>query len=108
MTLGPVRERFASDLVQRSVVRAGEPEAFLKAGLDEFQRIRESVRASAATMAIAAVFAWFGVIHSPLPSAPLVLPSEAIARLKLESMGHKLDKLTPEQEHYLASWQEGT
>jgi adenosylhomocysteinase len=31
-----------------------------------------------------------------------------IARLKLESMGHKLDKLTPEQEQYLASWQEGT
>jgi adenosylhomocysteinase len=31
-----------------------------------------------------------------------------IARLKLETMGHKLDKLTPEQEHYLASWQEGT
>ena len=31
-----------------------------------------------------------------------------IARLKLESMGHRLDKLTPEQEHYLASWQEGT
>jgi adenosylhomocysteinase len=28
--------------------------------------------------------------------------------MKLESMGHKLDKLTPEQEHYLASWQEGT
>jgi adenosylhomocysteinase len=31
-----------------------------------------------------------------------------IARLKLESMGHKLDKLTAEQENYLASWQEGT
>jgi adenosylhomocysteinase len=31
-----------------------------------------------------------------------------IARLKLESMGHKLDTLTPEQIHYLASWQEGT
>jgi adenosylhomocysteinase len=31
-----------------------------------------------------------------------------IARLKLESLGHTLDKLTPEQEHYLASWQEGT
>ena len=31
-----------------------------------------------------------------------------IARLKLETMGHKLDKLTPEQENYLASWQEGT
>jgi adenosylhomocysteinase len=31
-----------------------------------------------------------------------------IAKMKLESMGHKLDKLTPEQERYLASWQEGT
>jgi adenosylhomocysteinase len=31
-----------------------------------------------------------------------------IARLKLESMGVQIDKLTPEQEHYLASWQEGT
>jgi adenosylhomocysteinase len=31
-----------------------------------------------------------------------------IARLKLDSMGHKLDKLTADQEHYLASWQEGT
>ena len=31
-----------------------------------------------------------------------------IARLKLESMGHKLDKLTAEQERYLSSWQEGT
>jgi S-adenosylhomocysteine hydrolase len=28
--------------------------------------------------------------------------------MKLESMGHRLDKLTAEQEHYLASWQEGT
>ena len=31
-----------------------------------------------------------------------------IARLKLESMGHHLDVLTKEQEHYLSSWQEGT
>jgi adenosylhomocysteinase len=38
---------------------------------------------------------------------PVHLDKE-IARLKLETMGHKLDKLTPEQEHYLASWQEGT
>ncbi|MBV9543181.1 MAG: 2-oxoglutarate dehydrogenase E1 component [Chloroflexi bacterium] len=40
-----VRERFAADLVARGVVREGEPEAFLKAGLDEFQSIRERVRA---------------------------------------------------------------
>src|SRR5207237_1684809 len=45
--LPTVRERFASELVQRGVVREGEPEAFLKAGLDEFQRIRESVRGQA-------------------------------------------------------------
>jgi adenosylhomocysteinase len=31
-----------------------------------------------------------------------------IAKLKLESMGMKIDKLTPEQELYLASWSEGT
>jgi adenosylhomocysteinase len=31
-----------------------------------------------------------------------------VARLKLESMGIKLDRLTPEQEEYLASWSEGT
>ena len=31
-----------------------------------------------------------------------------IAKLKLETMGVKIDTLTPEQEKYLASWQEGT
>jgi len=31
-----------------------------------------------------------------------------VARLKLEAMGVKIDKLTPEQEEYLASWNEGT
>jgi adenosylhomocysteinase len=31
-----------------------------------------------------------------------------IARLKLESMGVRVDRLTREQEHYLASWSEGT
>lgn len=31
-----------------------------------------------------------------------------IAKLKLESMGVLLDKLTPDQEQYLASWSEGT
>ncbi|HVA01357.1 MAG TPA: adenosylhomocysteinase [Terriglobia bacterium] len=33
---------------------------------------------------------------------------EMVARLKLESMGIGIDKLTPEQEAYLASWSEGT
>jgi len=31
-----------------------------------------------------------------------------IARLKLEALGVQIDTLTPEQVHYLASWQEGT
>ena len=38
---------------------------------------------------------------------PLELDRE-IARMKLESMGVKIDKLTAEQEKYLASWSEGT
>jgi len=31
-----------------------------------------------------------------------------VARLKLESLGVAIDKLTPEQEEYLSSWSEGT
>ena len=31
-----------------------------------------------------------------------------IARLKLATMGIEKDELTPEQEKYLASWDEGT
>jgi len=33
---------------------------------------------------------------------------QTVARLKLESLGVTIDKLTPEQEQYLASWSEGT
>jgi adenosylhomocysteinase len=49
--------------------------------------------------------------HKTMKPQVYVVPEHLdreIARLKLESMGHKLDKLTAEQEHYLASWQEGT
>jgi adenosylhomocysteinase len=31
-----------------------------------------------------------------------------VAKMKLDSMGIKIDRLTPEQEEYLASWSEGT
>jgi adenosylhomocysteinase len=31
-----------------------------------------------------------------------------IARLKLDAMGIQIDTLTPEQEKYLNSWEEGT
>jgi adenosylhomocysteinase len=33
---------------------------------------------------------------------------QEIARLKLEAMGIQIDKLTKEQEKYLASWEMGT
>ncbi len=33
---------------------------------------------------------------------------QRIARIKLQAMGIKIDVLTPEQEKYLASWEEGT
>jgi len=33
---------------------------------------------------------------------------EGIARLKLKAMGVEIDLLTPEQQKYLSSWEEGT
>lgn len=49
--------------------------------------------------------------HKSLERKVYPVPEELdkkIARLKLESMGIKIDRLTPEQEEYLASWSEGT
>jgi adenosylhomocysteinase len=49
--------------------------------------------------------------HKTLERKVYPVPEELdkkIARLKLESLGIKIDKLTPEQEEYLASWSEGT
>ena len=31
-----------------------------------------------------------------------------VARLKLQSLGISIDSLTPEQQEYLTSWEEGT
>ena len=31
-----------------------------------------------------------------------------VAKIKLKSMGVKIDKLTPEQDKYLNSWESGT
>ncbi|HEX3319381.1 MAG TPA: adenosylhomocysteinase [Terriglobales bacterium] len=49
--------------------------------------------------------------HSTLENRVYTVPVELdkrVAKLKLESMGIKIDRLTPEQEEYLASWSEGT
>ena len=40
-------------------------------------------------------------------TSPQAIDAE-IARLKLETMGVSIDRLTPAQEEYLGSWQTGT
>ncbi len=49
--------------------------------------------------------------HESLEKKVYKVPDELdkrVAKLKLESMGIKIDRLTPEQEEYLAGWSEGT
>jgi adenosylhomocysteinase len=49
--------------------------------------------------------------HTSLEKRVYSVPDELdkkVARMKLEAMGVKIDRLTPEQEQYLASWSEGT
>jgi adenosylhomocysteinase len=49
--------------------------------------------------------------HASLEKRVYAVPEELdkqVARMKLEAMAVKIDRLTLEQEHYLASWNEGT
>ncbi len=49
--------------------------------------------------------------HASLENKVYMVPVELdkrVAKLKLESLGIKIDRLTAEQEEYLASWSEGT
>jgi adenosylhomocysteinase len=49
--------------------------------------------------------------HASLEKKVYPVPEELdkqVARMKLEAMAVKIDRLTLEQEHYLASWNEGT
>lgn len=64
---------------------------------------------SFANQALAAEFIWKN--HSKLEKKVYRMPVELdaeIARLKLISMGVGIDKLTPEQQKYLTSWESGT
>jgi len=54
---------------------------------------------------------WLVANGAELAPDVYILPrelDEEVARLKLESMGASLETLTPEQERYLASWDQGT
>ena len=49
--------------------------------------------------------------HAKLEKKVYAVPEELdkqVARMKIESMGVAIDRLTPEQEEYLAGWAEGT
>jgi len=49
--------------------------------------------------------------HKTMEKKVYTVPADLdrrVAKLKLEAMGIKIDRLTPEQEEYLASWSEGT
>ncbi len=49
--------------------------------------------------------------HASLEKKVYSVPEEldkSVAKMKLESMGVAIDRLTPEQEEYLAGWSEGT
>jgi AGZA family xanthine/uracil permease-like MFS transporter len=53
------------------------------------------VRATAAAFVLAAAAAWFGVIHSPLPSGAILTPAQALARLEAEGRAQAAALQTP-------------
>ena len=49
--------------------------------------------------------------HKSLEKKVYMVPAELdkrVAKLKLESMGIKIDELTDKQKHYMSAWEEGT
>jgi len=64
---------------------------------------------SFANQALAAEYAFQH--HAELTPQVYTVPAEIdreVARLKLEALGIKIDQMTPEQQKYVSSWQEGT
>ncbi|HVF54350.1 MAG TPA: adenosylhomocysteinase [Actinomycetota bacterium] len=54
---------------------------------------------------------WLAANHATLEKRVYEVPDEidrTVARLKLETMGVRIDELTQEQKDYLAAWEEGT
>jgi adenosylhomocysteinase len=54
---------------------------------------------------------WIVENHATLEKRVYPVPEEIdreVARMKLHAMGVEIDALTPEQEHYLSSWEQGT
>jgi AGZA family xanthine/uracil permease-like MFS transporter len=53
------------------------------------------IRPVVATLLIASVFSWFGIIHSPLASSPIMTPSAVIAQLETEGRLKATSQQTP-------------
>jgi AGZA family xanthine/uracil permease-like MFS transporter len=53
------------------------------------------MKPAAVTLAVAATFAWFGIIHSPLPSAPIKAPSAVLRQVEQEGRGAAAASQTP-------------
>ena len=62
---------------------------------------------SFATQAMAAAWASAAQLEVKVHNVPLKIEDE-VAAMKLAAMGIKIDRLSAEQKHYLASWQSGT
>jgi len=62
---------------------------------------------SFATQAMAAAWASDAQLEVKVHNVPLKIEDE-VASMKLAAMGIKIDRLSAEQKHYLASWQSGT
>jgi AGZA family xanthine/uracil permease-like MFS transporter len=52
-------------------------------------------RSTAATLLLAAVFSWFGIIHSPLASSPILPPAAVIRQLEQEGRAQAAARQTP-------------
>jgi adenine/guanine/hypoxanthine permease len=53
------------------------------------------VRPLVATLLIAAVFSWFGIIHSPLSASPIMSPAAVIGQLEAEGRAKVTSQQTP-------------
>jgi len=59
------------------------------------QMIDGRIRPLVATLLVAAAFSWFGIIHSPLPSSPIMTPGAVIRELQLEGRARVAALQTP-------------
>jgi AGZA family xanthine/uracil permease-like MFS transporter len=59
--------------------------------------IDRKIRPLVATLLLASVFSWFGIIHSPLPSSPILPPAAVVSRLKTEGRFSASARQTPYQ-----------